>query len=482
MNMSSLPISTSTPFTERRLPLISGAAAAVLAALFILAHWSLAVCGAFIILALSATENETFLLAVIFFLPISWLLKTDFIIHDVMTAGRVLVVAGFFLGRLYRGQIGIKGLLRPAFSRWSLLFGAAVLISVIFGTGGWTHFSARSLAILASSIAFYFFILEWTDSRERVNVILSVLLWSTMATAVFAIIQEIAGGYTSFWLMLNPPAPYEELADWSWRATSFLNYPNSLAAYLNLLLPLAVAFYFCGEGAWKRLGRWTAGFGVIGLVCTQSRGGISALGFVLILAILYFVKAWPKKIALFGALAVAVWALYLVGVSVSPERLSEGVGVSSGGRLVLWAVAWDLFRNSQLFGVGIGNFTGMYGPYINLSWIRPDYLTVNNLYLEILSETGLLGLAAFVALIVSGIRGAFRRLVTSTDSMSRSISFGLLGALATVIVHGTVDLTLDVNPQFDTLLWMLLALFAADLALQSKPEGQRLIPGLPEAS
>jgi hypothetical protein len=483
--MSSLPISVFAPLTERRLPLISGAAAAILAALFVLSHWSFAVFASIAILIFSAAENETFLLGVIFLLPVGWLLRTNFLIHDVMTVGRVLVVVGFFLGRLYRDQIGIKGLMRPAFSRWSLLFAATALLSVIFGTGGWTHFSVRSLAILASSLSFYFFILEWADSRDRIRRILSVLLCSTIVTAAFAITQEIAGGYTAFWLMLNPPSD-EQLADWAWRAPSLLNYANSLAAYLNLVLPLAVGFYLCGKGKMRSLGGWAACVGFIGLICTQSRGGLVAFGCMIILAIFYFVESRPIKLAVLTAIVATAWGLYWVGAAVNPERVSEGVGVSSGARLVLWSAAWELFLNSKIFGIGIGNFTGMYGSYIHLSWIRPNYLTVNNLYLEILSETGIVGLGAFVVLIASGIRCAFHRLRSSIDSVSQSISFGVLGAIVTVIVHGTVDLTLDVSPQFNALLWMLLALLAADMALQSTStvEGPRLIParegGLPK--
>lgn len=470
----------SRPFTDRNLWLILGVVSALFAALFVIAHWSLVVFGGFVILALSVAENEPFLLAVIFLLPVGWLLNTDFLIHDVMTTGRILVVVGFFIGRLWRGQIGIKGLLHSALSKWSILFAAAALLSVAFGTGGWTHYSARSLAILASSLSFYFFIIEWAHSRERIQRIITVLLWSTMMTAAFAIFQEVIGGYTSLWLFLNPAT--EDFADWDWRAPSFLNYTNSLAAYLNLVLPLALALYLRGEGKWRSLGGWVTCLGLIGMVCTQSRGGMAASGCVLILAIFYFVGGWPKKLAFLSALVAAGLVLSLVGGAVNPERLGELGFVSSAGRLVLWAVAWDLFRDSRAWGIGLGNFSGMYGSYINLSWIRPDYLTVNNLYLEILSETGIIGFAAFFGLIASGIRCAFRHFRSSTDSFGRSLGFGVLGAMTTIVAHGLLDLTLDVSPQFDTLIWVLLALLAADMSLQARPllEGSGLVPAVPE--
>jgi hypothetical protein len=50
--------------------------------------------------------------------------------------------------------------------------------------------------------------------------------------------------------------------------------------------------------------------------------------------------------------------------------------------------------------------------------------------------------------------------------LGQCLSFGVLGALSTIVVHGAVDLTLDVSPQFDTQLWVMLGLLAADMALQ----------------
>jgi hypothetical protein len=81
------------------------------AALFICAHWSIAVVGAALILVLSAVESEPFLLFIIFLSPLGWSLKTEGVLRDVPSAVRFLVVVGFFLSRLWRGRADVRRLL-----------------------------------------------------------------------------------------------------------------------------------------------------------------------------------------------------------------------------------------------------------------------------------------------------------------------------------------------------------------------------------
>ena len=443
----------------RNLELALGIGAAAATALFVWAHWSIALVGAVAILALSAAENEPFLLLVIFLTPVSWVLNGDLPVRNVPVTLHVLVVIGFFLGRLWRGRLDGKRLLSPALTKASFLFVGTALAPVVFGGGARTRGSAGSLYEVVSYLGFFLVVLAWADSQQRIRKILGVLLFSTILTAGLAILQEIVGGYTSLWLYLNPPD--EGVPQWEWRATSFLSYSNSLAGYLNLVLPFALACYVLGKGRWKKLGSWTVGLGFVGLLCTQSLGGLVSFASVVVLAIFCFVTNWRKRLLLLAFVCVLAIGFYFAKETLNPAHQGEGFGYDSAVRLLLWSVAWDLFVHSPIFGVGWGNFVTLYGSYVNFSWVPPGVFDVHNLYLQLLAETGILGFASFFSLIFLAGREARRLWRAGRDDLGRALSFGVLGAILTVLVHGSVDFLFRVSPQFGTLFWMLLALLVA---------------------
>ncbi len=140
------------------------------AALFICAHWSIALVGAVAVLVLSAMESEAFLLFVIFLMPFAWVLKG---VHVTCLS---LCVVWWLLGSSLAGccgdRHGIRHLFRPAMSRASLLFLCAAVASTILGKGGLTYESVRAVYQLATYVGFYFVVLAWVDSRQRIRKVL----------------------------------------------------------------------------------------------------------------------------------------------------------------------------------------------------------------------------------------------------------------------------------------------------------------------
>jgi putative inorganic carbon (hco3(-)) transporter len=441
--------------------LVLGILAAGAAGLFVTVHWTIAVLGGVAVVLLSIAESEAFLLFAIFLMPLGWTLQWNVPVRDVSVAFRSLVIVGFFLGRFLRGQLGVRRLLHPVLTQASLLFLCVAIASALLGSGGLTLESARALWALFTSVGFYFVVLSWADSPQRIRRILRVLLYSTIITAAFAILQEIVGDYTSFWLFLHPPQ--DLFAPMEYRAPSFFANCNFLAGYLNLVVPFSLACWVLWEGRWKRLGAWTTGFGVAALLCTQSLGGLVSFGGVVLLAILCFVENWKTKLALFAAVCALVIAFYFAMGILNPAHEGTSFAYDQAIRLVLWGIAWDFFRYSPILGVGWGNFVVLYGSYVaNISWIPAGQFEVHNLYLQLLAETGLIGFGAFSLLIFRAVQQALRQLRCSVHALDKAIAFGVLGAIVTVLMHGFVDFFFQVSPQFSTLFWVLLALLVAD--------------------
>ncbi len=106
------------------------------------------------------------------------------------------------------------------------------------------------------------------------------------------------------------------------------------------------------------------------------------------------------------------------------------------GRLVLWKAAVRMVVAHPLLGVGPDNFRLSYGAYAGLKAADPR-LHSNNMYLEVLAGSGLLGGAAFLWLL-------WRAAVVFVGSAV--LEPGIAAAGLAIAIHGVVDSFLGFAP------------------------------------
>ncbi|MEM7331576.1 MAG: O-antigen ligase family protein [Chloroflexota bacterium] len=224
----------------------------------------------------------------------------------------------------------------------------------------------------------------------------------------------------------------------------------------------AIFLLVCGGTAvlsllfsWSR-GAWlgfAAGIGAIGLFWPQKRW----IGFAsLIVAVASFTIAFQLN------LVPESIAQRLVGF-VADFQLGDVRGVDINDtnysvleRLAHWQAAVDMARDQLWLGVGFGNYEPAYAEYALINW--PDPLGhAHNYYLNILAETGIIGLSAYlifwIAVVLKTING-----IQVQTGLYRGVLLGLLGCWAAISVHHLVD-KLYVNNlyiQFGVLLSLLL--------------------------
>ncbi len=127
-------------------------------------------------------------------------------------------------------------------------------------------------------------------------------------------------------------------------------------------------------------------------------------------------------------------------------------------RIRIWGQTLRMLSHHLLFGIGLGNYEQAMGPY----W--QDLTRViypHNIVLNFWATTGLLGLAAFVWLVIRAFIlgwGGWRR----HPAPWRPYDLGVILALVAMVVHGIVDVPFfknDLSLEF----WALLGiLWAAD--------------------
>ena len=249
-------------------------------------------------------------------------------------------------------------------------------------------------------------------------------IWAGAAVLVVADSAVVVAGLLlhTFNPRLAPPAAIYESG-------------NAVALFVVPLVGIAGAVFVHAP---HRRARWAAGLFLLvaapGSLLTFSRGGWAALLAVAVGLALSHRLRWQ----LLGGLA-AVAALLGLAPAIRSRvavQLNEGPGNTVAARLELWRDALDMLRQRPLFGAGLSGFQQRITPLYAHRHDTAPY--PHNILLAFWSETGLLGLAAFLwvtcAVGVMGIRGWLRG-----TADWRALSLGTLLALLAILVHGTVD-------------------------------------------
>jgi O-antigen ligase len=137
---------------------------------------------------------------------------------------------------------------------------------------------------------------------------------------------------------------------------------------------------------------------IIGLILVYQTGSRAVL---LGLILCFFIyghhrKKFSRLLYIIIPLGISVIAIYLVA--------TEGYGNvhSVAHRLAYWKVGLEMFYQSPLFGMGIGNFGLAYGDINILKY-------PHNLLIEILAELGLFGFILFILFILSVFKNSNKR-------------------------------------------------------------------------
>ena len=182
----------------------------------------------------------------------------------------------------------------------------------------------------------------------------------------------------------------------------FLNTPKKLLRYVSLVLFLLSSF---------------------SLILTFIRGAwIVCVVMVLILA---FRKGKKTGFSI-SILALIMFASLLISSPYARDRISQTIDFSSGlnrilaGRITLWKNSFKMIRDYPLFGVGYGpdifnyparyyNLTAIadFSPPTPSSQQQPD---AHNFYIQIVVETGIIGLLVFLYFLFSFFRYIFNSL------------------------------------------------------------------------
>jgi len=274
----------------------------------------------------------------------------------------------------------------------AVLVGATLVAAALSEEPG---LSLRAAASLWTVAAFYLGRAAAPDARSVARIWLCLAAGASLA-ALAAVVQAWLGAVPlpASWLALGLPAP--TLRDG--RATGWFGHPLTFAGQQAMLI-LGLAAIAAARG--RSLGsawRWALPLPLLaaGLIVSAARGA-----FVVTVAGLVILAWWGRSVR--RGLALAAGALLLAGAGLAlgtllAQRFTAGETAEVPGRAAMWQVAIDLWREQPLLGRGPGAFRRLAPEWLDISRYRPAH--AHSTPLQLLAETGLLGLAAFVTLWV----------------------------------------------------------------------------------
>lgn len=310
--------------------------------------------------------------------------------------------------------------------------------------------------------------------------------WRLLIGAVLgaAALQALIGVW-QFGLRSEGPEHFLILGDRFYRAYGTFEQPNPYGGFLGLALPVAAGLALGALVLWIRpvwlalkaqrpgglrgglsaaLNRHLlelvglgalAGLLLAALLMSWSRGawlGFGAAGLTILLA--WPRQAWVGAALVMGGVALGVLALrFELLPSAVAGRLTgfadfvqtfdvRGVDITTENyavleRLAHWQAAQEMARYKLWLGVGIGNYEPVYPAYALINWPQP-LGHAHNIYLNLLAETGIIGLVAYGLLWIGVIVQTWRA-TRRADVWPRSLAIGLLGTWAHLSVHQMVD-------------------------------------------
>jgi putative inorganic carbon (HCO3(-)) transporter len=152
-------------------------------------------------------------------------------------------------------------------------------------------------------------------------------------------------------------------------------------------------------------------------------------------------------------------------------------------RLNRWSCAVRMWKDKPLFGFGPGTYQFEYGAYqrsYEKTRISTDFGTLGNAhseYLGPLAESGVFGLLGILLVIGTTIYTGIRVYLTARRRSIRLLSLGILVGLFSYYFHGLLNNFLDTD-KISVLFWGYAAMLVAmDIYHRDEPEGTELHEG-----
>jgi O-antigen ligase len=365
---------------------------------------------------------------------------------------------------------------------WMILIatgGAVLSIVANYATGGSPSFDLATnqwitvhetagiaiagLRTLLESALFFLFCFALIGDEETLLEMANLMIFAATLLAIYGIYQRLSGMKTpSSWV-------YADAEGGATRVFSTIDNPNDLGALMLLISPIAISFVIFSRNLLDKVM-----YGVVTvlmLTCmlfTLSRGAWIGL----ICAVLMYVvltKNW-KLLAALVVVGLAV-AFFVPSLSHRLTLVFDDSYLSKakhGGRLQFWPRALHIWQHNPIFGAGLG----LVGDSVAIVKKVPGATWIDNQYIKVIGETGLVGILSYLAMLFTPIVSGFKWLRSQQErhTLGYALNTGIVSALFGFLVENFVEGVFE-TWVISTYFWVLVAMLLANMRLSRKQQG-----------
>ena len=296
----------------------------------------------------------------------------------------------------------------------------------------------------------FFAVLNNLHRQESMQIIALTLVFLAMLVASYALFQFFSGS-NKVW---NFTSPYGH------RGSGTFISPNNCAGFLEMILPLALAWTLVSRA--KPTLKVFVGYAALVILCgilvTVSRGGWIATGLTLVtlFTVLLFHRTYrlPSLVILIALVGGGLYFLPRVHFFKARfQEITKHDKLNSNMRFELWLPAVQMWRTNPWWGVGPGHYDYRFRAWRPVTEQRqPDH--AHNDYVETLADWGIAGTALVTTawmLLGSGTVRTWKSvggIQSDLGGRGNSTKFALvLGAslgLLAILFHSVVDFNLHI--------------------------------------
>ncbi len=345
------------------------------------------------------------------------------------------------------------------------------------------EFALKSLLVPASGMLGFAFLCTVQAGRRDIEKMFLLVVLVSLPLSLYAIAQSQGFEFLPYSRFVTEGGG-EEIGT-KQKVSSLFGHPNYMASYLSPLV------FWCMYFTLSRFGRpvrVTAGVAALSIVMALVVGGTRG-GWVAVIAagvpyyvLLTLLPRFRRQLLFAAGLALVV----AVALLVIPNPLlrvqfdvSQRVFASTeiSARFYYWMMALEMLRESPFLGIGYGHYNVLFWNTVSnfqqtpdsefLRFILVDGIRgvlpgfVHNDFLQIATETGLLGLAVWLAIwtaLVAQIWEAARNLGGAPRALLMAATF--MAAFSAFAVDGVFNFPLHL-PVSGFLFWILLGAWVA---------------------